>query len=131
VLPGYSVRYMVEVVRTKIWDVGGVEETRSSSHFSPPHLEGRLDTRLLCWQEFPWGKQTLVVSWPWRGLALRGGVTCEGTCYLGLLMELLDCQAAKERSAYLLAIPAPLPLALHPAYACHISSLDCTLWRQC
>uniref|UniRef100_A0A8C0XIV1 GAR domain-containing protein n=1 Tax=Castor canadensis TaxID=51338 RepID=A0A8C0XIV1_CASCN len=59
-------------------------------------------------QEFPWGKQTLVVSWPWRGLALRGGVTCEGTCYLGLLMELLDCQAAKERLHTLEAMLMPV-----------------------
>ncbi|XP_013375561.1 PREDICTED: uncharacterized protein LOC102023873 isoform X2 [Chinchilla lanigera] len=45
-------------------------------------------------QEFPEGQQSLVVSWPWRGPAWRGGINFEGTCHLSLLMNLPGSQPA-------------------------------------
>uniref|UniRef100_A0A8C2W0K7 Uncharacterized LOC102023873 n=1 Tax=Chinchilla lanigera TaxID=34839 RepID=A0A8C2W0K7_CHILA len=39
-------------------------------------------------QEFPEGQQSLVVSWPWRG------INFEGTCHLSLLMNLPGSQPA-------------------------------------
>ncbi|XP_028634760.1 uncharacterized protein LOC114630652 [Grammomys surdaster] len=41
-------------------------------------------------QEFPWGWQTLAVSW----LGRTGDAAYRSTCHLGLLMDLRGCQAA-------------------------------------
>ncbi|XP_028726726.1 uncharacterized protein LOC114694157 isoform X1 [Peromyscus leucopus] len=41
-------------------------------------------------QDFLWGQQTLVVSWPRRS----GDAGYGSTCHLGLLMDLLGCRAA-------------------------------------
>uniref|UniRef100_A0A8C6RHA3 cDNA sequence BC024139 n=2 Tax=Nannospalax galili TaxID=1026970 RepID=A0A8C6RHA3_NANGA len=66
-------------------------------------------------QEFLWGQQTLAISWLRRAPVLKGETAYGGTCHLGLLMDLLSCQAAmsipsRER---MLTLEERLPLADH------------------